>query len=212
MANDVTNTKKSAVIRIDFTKVDPILNANPNMSFKQFQEKNPVKISLWSFYARKAFLKGRPFGSRNKKILADSTNNTSSIVEFVNKLVPNSNRKKEYIQLANILMKNPSTTYAELKQKKSIKLSVCNFYCFRKKIKSYLDQNATSTGNIIQKRKKTLYKLFFEKQIDGFNGNKESLQLLREFIESLNTKKSMGFEIVEVAFPKHAIEIREYSS
>ena len=141
MKNNIINAKKNYNRRIDFTKVDKIIKANPTILLNEFRNKCSVKMSAWSFYARKAFLQGRTYKSR---------------------------------------------------------------VTWKKNVES--DQLQSHTC----KRKKTLYTILFEKQVNDVTN--ESRQLLQEFIETLNVKRSMCLEIAEVVFPNHMIEIRAYSS
>lgn len=205
------------MFKYNYSKIDPILKKNPNINWDELKKKHPeIKISKWSLLSRKALLQGRPgYGRKNRKIpkLQEVREKSSNIEGIVKELCPNtSNFKDEYKRIAEILIKNPSTTY---KTMKLITMSFSNFYDFRRKFIKRMGLNGqrknSDTEIITRSRKKnTLYQIIFEKEIEK-NFNPKSLELLQDFINILNQERIMNAEIFEIINPKHIIEIRSYS-
>jgi len=154
--------------QLDYKKIDAVLKKDPDISFKEFQEKSGVKLSPWSFHNRKRVLAGlSPYNDLRKKRKAKTpkkimkkkvlkrakkstkrkginrninSNNgvTINVAQLIDEHVPTSNRKAEYQQLAKRIIKNPDVSYVSLKSKGQVNFSDANFYQLRRKIRDML--------------------------------------------------------------------------
>lgn len=196
--------------RIDYSKIDPVLKNQPDISWQEFKEiakKKKIKCSNWCFNARKKKIKGESGYGVNK---ADSFNASS----FIKNLFPKSKKRKELERIVSILIDNPDTSYSAIKAKSNI--SDCYFYNLRRALKREL--NSSVGPKVSNKKSKTALKKnsgmfvnIFEKEIDGKGISSETAELLGELVEALKREKIANLEIVETVYPKRAIEIRSFA-
>jgi len=220
MTEETTN-KKQPFKKIDYTKVDPILKDNPKISWEEFKGKCSETMSKWTFSNRKIYLlTGKQYGDRTRKtdIISTDTTSTGTVTlqhVFDKCIPPKTSMRKEYKKIAAILFKDNTLTYASFVEKKQVKMCDNSFFKLRKKIVALMNNGEKvepekqEVQTITPKRKKILYSIIFEKEIEGMSN--ESRELLQQFINELNTRKNMGLEIAEVIFPIHKVEVRSYS-
>ncbi len=243
---------------MDYAKVylflDPIIKKNPKIIFSELEEKHPEvakEISRWSFNARKSMLAGRAYGSKSKKKAAKKSvvkkiskkkkrkyvrkvtvATDNEIVEAIEKIVPSTRRKKEYIKIGKILMYNPNTIYSHLKKTGKIKMCDANFYQFRRKFCAMLGLSLTapsvnsgsnralrSTMGLLAtkqpafvtspKKRATIYTVLYERESNGCDT--KAKELVTEIFEALQREKIANLEMIELVHPNRVLEIRSYA-
>jgi hypothetical protein len=221
-----------------YTLLDPIIKKDPKMLFSELEKKYPKiaeKISYWSFNARRNKLVGKKKGYGAKKLkktlkktkrkyvrkVTVATDN--EIVEAIEKIVPSTRRKKEYIRIGKILMDNPNTVHSHLKKTGEVKMCDANFYQFRRKFcvamgLSLTAPSVNSGGNRasrltvglpVPKRKATLYTVLYERESNGCDT--KTKDLVTEIFEALQREKIANLEMVELVHPNKVLEIRSYA-
>lgn len=204
------------MVTYDYSKIDPIIRANPDIKWGEFKKKCPVKCSNWSFNARKYVLKGeKGYGNKGNNSVNQEALSVDTVVE---KLRPNAVLKKDYKRIAEILLKDIETTYSVAS--KHIRMSDANYYHFRRDLIRLLkgvpgqQVSLRTSGQQVSLRtsikRKLLYTILYEKEVNG-SLDPKSLDLLKEFIEVLNQEKILNAELYEIAQPRHTIEIRSFS-
>lgn len=208
------------MIAYNYSEIDPILKENPDITRAELQKKG-LKISQWSLLSRKALLQGRPGYGRNEKqtqkLFEKKTPQLNWNEDIIETLYSkDSDLKNEYRLIADTLLKNPSTTYKKICRDNPITMSDSNFYAFRKKFVKKMKlmkvngQKIETESNTRVRRRNILYQTIFEKEIEK-SFNPKSLELLQDFINTLNQEKILNAELFEIVSPKHIIEIRSYS-
>ena len=221
--------------KYDYTKIDPILKKDLDISFKEFQKKCEIKVHKWTFLARKKFLKGesgygRTIAPKKKEKKVSGKTYTKgkitvkdgrnlSIREIISEIYPSATKVHELSVIAEAFIENPMTTHSSMKRAGKINISDSFFYQFRRKFTTLVGlkpngkRGVTTKGNsgtIKSPRKKNvLYQTIFQKEI-GKNHNPKSLELLQEFIEQLNMNRQ-SLELIQISSPVPMIEIREVS-
>lgn len=209
--------------------LDPIIKKNPKIKISELREKYPEiakRISYWSFNARISKLTGKKsygLGKRKKKtgkrkyvrkavMVADN-----KIVEAIEKIVPTTKRKAEYIKIGKILMDNPNAIHSHLKKTKKIKMCDANFYQFRRKFCVMMGLNITApavnSANLVTpvalKRRASLYTVLYERESNGYDA--KTKDLVTEIFEALQNEKVANLEMVELVHPNKVLEVRSYS-
>jgi hypothetical protein len=192
----------------DYSKIDPIIRANPDIKWGEFKKKCPVKCSNWSFNARKFALRGeKGYGNNNPSVNQKPA--VESVDAVVEKIRPNAVLKNDYKRVAEILLKDIETTYRVAS--KHIRMSDATYYHFRRDLirllKGVPGQQVSLRTPI---KRKLLYTTLYEKEVNG-SLDPKSLNLLQEFIEVLNQERILNAELFEITHPRHIIEIRSFS-
>ena len=148
-----------------YTVLDPIIKANPGMSFPEFQKANPgFKITYWSFNNRKnEFFTPQQLKKARKKLLKkvgkkatkkvvvkkldkiSGNHRTAQIKKAIQEIVPRTANMKEYMIVGETLVDNPNTVHSHIRKAHNLKMCDANFYLFRKKFCKLLNLNLTST-------------------------------------------------------------------
>lgn len=220
------------MVKYDYSKIDPVLRKNPDITYEEFKEKCSVKITRWSFLARRAFIAGKPGygqkavkkstrkgngGKTPKAIKKNGGKHKEDIDKVIDSIIPQSKLKDQYKIIALALLQDPLTTHSSMHKSKAITMSDANFYQFRRKFVKIMGLKPSGQGNgaarqISQppRKKNVLYQTVYEKEL-GKNPNPRAMELLQDFVETLNNDRVMNLEIHEIIRPKHVIEIRKYS-
>lgn len=207
--------------KYDYSQIDPILKKNPDISWAEFQKKYPdIKLSNWCFLSRRALIRGEPGYGRDNGNKSIKISKNIDIDAVIDELYPMGTLKDQYKIIAETLLQDPLTTHKSMINSGAIRMSNSNFYQFRRKftkkigLKTNGRHGATNNEPILTRvstrKKNILYKTIFEKEV-GKNLNPKALQLLQDFINTLNQDKIMNVEIFEIISPRHVIEVREYS-
>lgn len=219
----------------DYSKIDPILKENPDITWNEFKNKYPkLKMSNWSFHARKAKLQGlSTYGNalaktakapaktakasaKTAKAPAKRSVSVEDLQNIVDELLPQSTLKDEYVAAAQELIKDPTITHSHMRNAGIITMSDAGYYSFRRKLTKRLNGYAKSNSKVAlapvtrKKSSNTLYKTIYEKEVTK-SLNPKSLDLLKDFVEHLNNEKLISAEVFEIISPRHVIEIRSYS-
>jgi len=144
--------------RLDYDKIDSVIKENPKLSWPGIEvilKDKGIKCSQYSYFARKAKLEGRKFDVKKQNRKKRSYQFKTTIEDAINKIVPKSKMKDEYLIVAKELSKNPTASHAQLKKDLNIKMCDANFYQFRIKfnkmagrIKLEEDDNGSNGVNI----------------------------------------------------------------
>jgi len=141
------------MFRYDYSKIDPIIKKNPDISSSDFKKECKVNISNWAFMARKKFIKGEPGYGRvlPKKVKATATDDSSIITlaadglvtlkggrnvtldELIAEMYPNGTIMDQYKVVAEALLKDPLTTHSSMINSGAITMSDSGYYGFRRK-------------------------------------------------------------------------------
>jgi len=203
------NGKKTKNNRIDYSIVDQIIKANLDISFVDFRKQCNQKMSMWSFYNRKKYLKtGKQYGEKQVAKMI-------TVATILEECAPKESKlASDYKTIAGILIHNPNAVHLPVKNKYGITMSDANFYQFRKKVRVLLSGSEKNMEQqkiaSIPKKRKTMYTLLFEKDLNGERMSDETREFLNEFLNELNTKKGMALETVEIISPRHVLEVRAY--
>jgi len=226
--------------KYDYTKIDPIIKKNPNISFTDFKKECKVKITNWAFLARRKFIKGEPgYGRTEVETVKAKTDKPSvyslaadslitlkdgrnvTLEELIAEMYPHGKLHDQYRVVAEALLKDPLTTHNSMLNSDAITMSDSNFYGFRRRFTKIVGLKPKGKHGVtsavpftgiakVNRKKSLLYQTIFDKEVNGSFNSKE-MTLLQEFIEVLNQDKAMNLEIFEITKPRHFIEVRKFS-
>ena len=231
-----------------FKELDPYIKKNPDIkNYTMFKENNPelaAKTNTGTFGNRRCLILGlegygnkinkskRKYKKRVKKkeinpelfdkeILKDK-----KVKAYINKAFSQSKYKKEFLNIASVLVKHPEIPFTKISPIFNLEFSNPTYYIFRKRFNIwYSKQKKNEIKKVETETKKTvtfppnknvIYTTIFTEKL---NPN-EDKSLLQRFISSMNDQKIANnwqvFEVVPFAenggeTQERYIEVRSYS-
>ena len=227
--------------KYDYTKIDPIIKKNPNISFTDFKKECKVKITNWAFLARRKFIKGEPgYGRTEVETVKAKTDKPSvyslaadglitlkdgrdvTLEELILEMYPKGKLHDQYKIVAKALLNDPLTTHSSMTNSGAITMTNSGYYQFRRRFTKVVGLKSKGRHGITKAASSTEMPIKINRKKNTLfqtifekevekNFDPNSMSLLEEFIETLNQDKVMNLEIFEIIRPRHIIEVRKFS-